>query len=225
MPVIVVASSKGGSGKSTTVFALTGAFVEQGLSVRIVDADRAARLVDCASGGNLPDSVTVVAADENNVDAAIKEGRGQADIVLVDVEGSANAAILTAVGFANYVVVPANPSAMDVAAALETVKLIRRVGSMRERPVNFGLLWTRVPTTHSKEIAAQEEDIRDADIPILGRLYERTAYKSLFSYQRLLQDLGAAAPNLIKTKAEVDLVANTILDAMEAGATAQGAAA
>lgn len=44
MPVVALASSKGGCGKSTTALILASAIVAAGYKVRIIDADRSARL-------------------------------------------------------------------------------------------------------------------------------------------------------------------------------------
>ncbi|CAD7341784.1 ParA family protein [Sphingomonadales bacterium 56] len=48
MPVVALASSKGGCGKSTTALILASAIVAAGYKVRIIDADRSARLAKWA---------------------------------------------------------------------------------------------------------------------------------------------------------------------------------
>lgn len=217
--VIVAASSKGGCAKSTTILSLAGAYADMGNKVCIIDADRAARMADWATGGNRADQIVVRTADERTLNETIRAARPDFDVILVDVEGTANAAIMAAVGFANFVVIPANPSAPDVASAFETVKLIRTVADMRERPVHHALLWVRVPQFWAREFDAQQRDVVEAGVPILGRIHERIAYKSMFAYQKVLADLDTKeVPGVAKATAEAAQLANNIFDQIEQAA-------
>lgn len=51
MAVIALASPKGGCGKSTTAIALSGAYAEQGYTVRIIDADPLQRVMRWGKAG------------------------------------------------------------------------------------------------------------------------------------------------------------------------------
>ena len=215
MPVIAMTSSKGGCAKSTTALILAGAFAHRGYTVRIIDADRAGRLADWYGGGYAPATISVVKA-------AIAKGRQDADFVIVDLEGSANASIMMAVGFSDLSIIPANPSAPDVAAALGAVKAIRTVSNIAQRPVNHALLWSRMPTFRSRETTALEEQIRQAGIPILGQIMERTAYRSLFSFQTVLENLDRSeVPGVDKAIAESNRLGDAVLDMLIAAKSVQ----
>ena len=67
MPTVVLASPKGGVGKTTAAL-LLGLQLSKHYSVSLVDADPNRPLTRWASGGNLPANMEVVSdADENNI--------------------------------------------------------------------------------------------------------------------------------------------------------------
>ena len=209
MPVIALASSKGGCGKSTTALILASAYSADGYTVHIIDADRSGRLYRWAQLGLKPPEISASQADEKNLRQVVEGARKSADVVLVDVEGSANASVAFAIGYADTVVIPANPSAPDVEDAVGTVKLVRDMSSVARRPIPHGILWSRVPTAiRSREMEALEGQIRQGDIPVIGRIHERTAYKSLFSYGTTLAHLPVSdVPGVDKARAEASALA------------------
>ena len=60
MPTLVIASSKGGSGKSTSAILLATALAEHGATVTIIDADVNRPLSSWARHAELPDTLTVL---------------------------------------------------------------------------------------------------------------------------------------------------------------------
>lgn len=211
MAVISLASSKGGCGKSTTVVVLAGAFAEQGYTVRIVDADPARRIIKWAEQGLTGPNITVASADSQSIHDAIQKGQNDAEIVLVDVEGSANMVVLLAIGQSDYVIIPSQPSAADVEEAVATVSVLQSAEKMAKRTIPFGILWTRVPIMMSRETGALFSQIVDAGLPVIGQLYERTAYKSLFSYCTTLDQLSSAdVPGLDKARPEGAALAEAV---------------
>ena len=214
MPVIALASSKGGCGKSTTALILASAFSSDGYRVRIIDADRSKRLERWGKSEQVCNLVSVVHADDQTLSAAVDKGRGEADVVIIDVEGSANMVLAYAVGYADAVIVPANPSAPDVEDAVQTVALIRSTAKMVRKDIPYALLWSRVPTAiRSREIKALEAQVSDGGIPVLGRVFERTAFKSMFSFGATLDSLSSSdVPGLEKAKAEALELAALVID-------------
>jgi chromosome partitioning protein len=72
-----------------------------------------------------PESITVSEAVAGTMRDEIEKARARADVVLIDVEGTANAALTLAVAYANLVIVPAEISPPDVEDGLATIKLVQ----------------------------------------------------------------------------------------------------
>jgi len=201
VPVITMASIKGGAGKSTLTLVLAGAFAADGYRVDIIDADRAGRLLDWAKGPARRDNITVRSADEHSIqDEIARSKREGANVTLVDVEGTANVTMIFAAGASDLVLIPANPSTLDVTDALKTQKMIRNAGTHAGRTIPHGLVWSRVPSVKSREMALLDKDVADAGLPVLGAVYERTPYKAMFSYSTTLEGLDRTlVPNVEKS--------------------------
>ena len=217
--VIAAANSKGGCGKSTTILILAGEYCAQGLRVRILDADPKKRLVRWARGGAKPDSVTVGEANAANMRDEIEKARGAADVVLIDVEGTANAALTLAVAYSNLVIVPATISPPDVEDGLGTIKLIQDMAHASRREIPHGFLWSNVPPAiRSREMINLEAQIEQAQIPVIGRVFQRAAFAALFSFATTLDRLPASEVTGIE-KAKADAIRLT--DAIDAMMSAQ----
>jgi chromosome partitioning protein len=91
MPTIVIASSKGGSGKSTTAALLASALVEHGASVTVIDADPNHPLSSWAKSVGKHPLLTVKSdVKEETITDTIEEEAAKAAFVIVDLEGTAS---------------------------------------------------------------------------------------------------------------------------------------
>lgn len=214
MTTIAAASSKGGSGKSTLTLILASAFSEEGYTVRIVDADRAGRLAKWAAAGKIPASITVRQADEKTLKAEIRAGNAEADVTLIDVEGTANISLAIAAAAADAVLIPANMSAPDVDDAAATVQLLRDMERPGYPTIPHGLIWSRVPTAiHSRESAELVKQVQEAEVPIVGAVHDRTAYRSMFSYDMTIHQMPSKlVPGLDKARKECMDLAQAVVD-------------
>lgn len=198
MPVIAMASTKGGCGKSTLTLILADAFVSEGLTVRIIDADPALRLVTWAKKGQHPEAISVVAATESTLSDEIERGRREAQVTLVDLEGSKNFNIVNSMSEADLTLIPANQSMLDVSDALLTVKDIRKLEKGSGRTLAFGVVWNRVPNFLSNDARQLAGMVEAAGVPIIGQIPDLTAYKALFSYDTTTSGLDPKTRSLGK---------------------------
>jgi chromosome partitioning protein len=188
--LIAIANTKGGCAKSTTTVILAGEYAAQGYTVHIIDADPKKRVLKWGQAGVKPASITVSEANGNTMRAEIEKARSSVDIVLIDVEGTANAALTLAVAYADAVIVPATISPPDTEDGMATVKLIKDISDAARRVIPHGFLWSIVPPAiRSREMANCEAQVEAANIPVLGRVYQRTAFSSLFSFMTTLDEL------------------------------------
>jgi chromosome partitioning protein len=202
--VVAAANSKGGSGKSTTTLILAGEYAAQGFRVHIIDADPKKRLVRWADVGAKPANITVSEANAANMRDEIERARANADVVLIDVEGTANAALTLAVAYANFVIVPAEISPPDVEDGLTTVKLIRDMGHASRRDIPHGFLWSNVPPAiRSREMINLEAQVTEAQIPVITKIFQRSAFAALFSFATTLDHLPPSeVPGIDKAKGD-----------------------
>src|ERR1700686_2851017 len=90
MPIIVILSPKGGSGKTTTSWLLSTQLAKKGAGVTAIDADPNRPFSDMVEANKVPAGMTVISdVDENNVARKIREAATQTAFVVVDLEGTA----------------------------------------------------------------------------------------------------------------------------------------
>jgi chromosome partitioning protein len=202
--VIAAANCKGGCGKSTTILILAGEYAAQGYRVHIIDADPKKRLSKWAAADVKPKSITASEATGTTIRDEIEKACRIAEVVLIDVEGTANAALTLAVAYANLVIVPATISYPDVEDGLATVKLIQDMAHASRRHIPHGFLWSNAPPAiRSREMVNLEAQVEAAKIPVMGRIFQRTAFSSMFSFQTTLDELPPSeVPGIDKAKAD-----------------------
>lgn len=194
MPVIAFSSPKGGAGKTTAATLLATELAGQGASVTMIDADPNKNVVDWAKLPGKPANLTVIGdVTEENIVDHIEAASATSAFVIVDLEGTASLMVSYAISLADYVVIPVQGSQLDAKQAARQMKLIRSQERIAGRAIPFGVLFTRAsPAIMPKTQRHIEESFREHAIPVLTtRLYDREAYRALFSYGGTLEALSA----------------------------------
>jgi chromosome partitioning protein len=221
MPVIVFACSKGGVGKSTSANILANEMAQIGIKVAMLDADLNHPQVTWARNNESMQNLTVLRSDPNvNVPddtpeyerSAIIEATGQYtpperhitdeiemlektnSIVIVDLEGSPDAASGEAISRADLVLVPLKGSRLDAVQAVRTIKTVQAHERKARRKIPFFLLFTQGnPALRTREAAAIMDDLSRANFPICKvQLYDRVAFRAVFSYNASIYNLNPA---------------------------------
>lgn len=203
MPIISIANSKGGAGKTTLCLVLAQAIADAGKRVLILDADPNRPIQTWASRVNdrdtpPPAGLTLLSVDgditESNIVDKIDAAREANDFVLIDLEGTASVAVSYAVGQSDFVLIPLQGSQLDADQAARVIGLIRQNAKAYRRNIPFGVIFTRVnPAIKPRDLAHIERALAENRIPIFEtRLYERAAFRSIFQVGMTLQELTPA---------------------------------
>ena len=200
MPVVVLASAKGGCGKTTCAVILGSELAQRGASVTIIDADPNRNVADWAKLPGAPADLNVVGeVTEETIVDAIEDASRRSTFVIADLEGSASLLVSYAVAMADLVLVPCQGSQMDARQAGRMVKLIGTQSRISGREIPFALVLTRTsPTIVGRTQRHIEGRFGEMALPVLAtRLHDREAFRSLFSYGGTLAGLsGKAVSNL-----------------------------
>lgn len=194
MPVIVVAQSKGGSGKTTLSLALASEFAAMGGSVHLIDADRQNSLLNWhrdreAQGMSIQLNITAEDASQiRDVDIGqlIANARANAQLVIVDTEGTSNFKTAYAAMDADYVVIPMKSSRLDLERTVETTDMLTRMA----RGVPFKILISQTAQV-ARSNAEREIDMQIAEAfpTFLPQMFNLDGFRSMSNYRMTLSEV------------------------------------
>lgn len=180
--IITVASGKGGCSKTTTVMILSANLASQGYKVAVVDADRNQSFsswhsqayegpaFDCYSE---VDHIKVV-----DLAGSLSDTH---DVVLVDTAGFESLTAASAIGMADFVLIPCMP---DRGSVRETMRTAQQVGSLSKaarRTIPYSVLLTRWKSRGLSERAALDS-LNDEKLIVLGNTFGNLAEFTKLSF-------------------------------------------
>jgi chromosome partitioning protein len=187
MLTILVASSKGGCGKTTISTHLAAYFALAGKQTTLLDADpQHSALRWCERRADLPYPVTGIDAGRRQWERRIPD---DTERLVIDAPAGAMAAQLAPyVERADALLVPLLPSVIDLDATLSFVNGLASLPRVRRGRCAAGLVGNRLkPWTQASQAALQQA--RDWPLPVIAELRDSQAYvllaglgKSLFDY-------------------------------------------
>lgn len=171
MPIITIASQKGGSGKTTLATNLAAALVAAGERILVIDADPQRSALGWGEGG----AADVIAATAAMLAPARLTALASAYAwVVVDTPPRLGDATLAAAAVADVVLIPTRPTSMDVATLPATVAAL----SLTRAPLRVVI--TQRP--QSASAASAPDAIRGAGVALLeASLGFRTDYPDAHS--------------------------------------------
>jgi len=173
--VVTVAQRKGGSGKTTLAAQIAAAWSAEGRRTALIDIDPQASLATWFERRSEWDGAAVGALHLCKVAgwrvaSEVDRLRGEYDAVIVDSPPHAETETRTAVRAADLVLIPVQPSPMDLWATQPTLELARK------EKVRALIVLNRVPA-RARLIEAVETALKKESVPVAScRLGNRAAF-------------------------------------------------
>ena len=165
--IITVASGKGGCSKTTTVMLLSAHLASQGYRVAVVDADRnqsfAAWHSQAYEGPRFECRSEV---DHIKVVDLAGELADNHDVVLVDTAGFESLTAASAIGMADFVLIPCMPDRGSVRETMRTVQQVASLSKAARRKIPHAVLLTRWKPRGLSERAALDS-LQEEKLPLL----------------------------------------------------------
>lgn len=193
MPVIVVASSKGGAGKSTSAILLGTELAHAGAHVTMLDCDPNHSLSLWAARGARPARMEVVAdITESSVVRIIKDHDADGRVVVVDLEGVASRMVSRAISQADLVLIPMRATVLDATIGARSIALISEEEEALGRDIAHAVVFTMTRAVRSKQQNGIEASLRKQGVRIIEPpLMERAAFSALFEFGGDLRSIPA----------------------------------
>ena len=213
MPTIVIASPKGGAGKSTTAILLGTELARAGARVTMLDCDPNGSVTLWAERQELPPRIRLRNnVSESEVVRTIKQYDEDGAIVIVDLEGVASRLVSRAISQADLVITPMRATTLDATIGVRALALIAEEEEALNRHIRHAVVFTMTRAIRSKQHSGIERSLREQGVDIIEpALMERAAFSALFEFGGDLTtmppqgNMGAALQN-------AETFANSVFD-------------
>ena len=194
--IVALASTKGGVGKTTLAYSLA---TEMTRRLRTIDSERSASrisgkpefltaCIDADPNRTLTEAIRITGmpdirmmdADGESFLDVLRKAQASSSIVIIDLEGTANQAMLYACGKADLVLIPAQPSRFDVLEAVKTAGVVRQAADLVGRDIEYRVVLSRTPVLRQRVAEHSRSQFIKAGLPLLGiELVQRTAFQAM----------------------------------------------
>jgi chromosome partitioning protein len=217
MPVITFANTKGGAGKTTAVLLLATELARLGFRVSVLDADPQhwiTRWYENSEGvlGNRMHVVPYVTM--GTIDRQLTDEKARADFVLIDLPGSRSSLLAKAVGYAEYVLIPVQGSAMDAQGGANVIELLQYLEDKANIRIRHSVVLTRVNSMVTTRAMHAVKDLLAARrVHLLTTpIIERAAFRDIFGCGGTLYTMDAKrVTNLDKAQENARALALEVL--------------
>ena len=193
MPIITVASPKGGAGKSTASVILGTELAHAGAEVTILDCDPNQSITIWSDRSKLPPRIQVMSdVGESEIVRTLKRLDADGRIVIVDLEGVASRLVSRAISQADLVLTPMRATTLDATIGVRALALIEEEEEALGRKIRHAVVFTMTRAIKSKQHTAIEASLRGQGVDVINPpLMERSAFSALFEFGGDLRTLPA----------------------------------
>src|SRR5215213_6026197 len=184
MPVVTVASPKGGAGKSTASVILATELAHAGAEIVILDCDPNRSITIWASRAPLPQRIAVRSdVGESEIVRTIKAQDADGRIVIVDLEGVASRLVSRAISQADLVLTPMRATTLDATIGVRALALVQEEEEALGRSIRHAIVFTMTRAIRSKQHTAIEASLKGQGVDVVvPPLMEWAAFSALFEF-------------------------------------------
>lgn len=184
MPTIVIASPKGGAGKSTTAILLGTELAHAGADIVMIDCDPNGSLKLWSERGILPERMVCLSdIGESEIVRTIKQHDQDGRIVIVDLEGVASRLVSRAISQADLVITPMRATTLDATIGVRALSLIAEEEEALDRKIPHAVVFTMTKAIKSKQHSGIAESLAGQGVDLIDPpLMERAAFSALFEF-------------------------------------------
>jgi chromosome partitioning protein len=193
MPVVTVASPKGGAGKSTASIILATELAHAGAEIVLLDCDPNRSATIWARKSAVPPRITVQSeVGESEIVRTIKAQDEDGRIVIVDLEGVASRLVSRAISQADLVLIPMRATTLDATIGVRALALVQEEEEALGRPIRHAVVFTMTKAIVSKQHKGIELSLAGQGVDIVQpALMERAAFSALFEFGGDLRSMPA----------------------------------
>jgi chromosome partitioning protein len=193
MPVVTVASPKGGAGKSTTAVILATELAHAGAQVVVLDCDPNRSITIWSDRAPLPPRIAVKTdVGESEIVRTIKQQDADGRIVVVDLEGVASRLVSRAISQADLVLIPMRATTLDATIGVRALALIEEEVEALGRAIRHAVVFTMTRAIISKQHKGIEASLIGQGVDVVKPpLMERAAFSALFEFGGDLRSMPA----------------------------------
>ncbi len=193
MPTIVIASPKGGSGKSTTAVLLGTELAHAGAEVTMLDCDPNGSLTLWSERAALPPRVSVLSdVGESQIVKTIKSHDKDGHVVIVDLEGVASRLVSRAISQADLVITPMRATTLDATIGARALQLIAEEEEALDRKIPHAVVFTMTRAIRSRQHSGIGRSLEAQGVDLIEpSLMERAAFSALFEFGGDLRTMPA----------------------------------
>jgi len=193
MPIVTVASPKGGAGKSTASVILATELAHAGAQISILDCDPNRSISIWAERSPLPPRISVrTDVGESEIVRTLKQEDADGCVVIVDLEGVASRLVSRAISQSDLVLTPMRATTLDATISVRALALVAEEEEALGRPIRQAVVFTMTRAIKSEHHTAIEASLKGQGVDIIiPPLMERAAFSALFEFGGDLRTLPA----------------------------------
>ena len=224
MAVVVMASPKGGCGKSTCAMLLAGECSSLGIETVLVDCDPTQSLTLWAEAGVMPEGCSLLAGvTEGNIVRRLREVDAEGRLVVVDLPGASSVLLSRAIAMADLVVTPMKASVLDARVGAQAINMVREEEEVLGRRIEQVVVLTMTRAVQSRIHRQVVASLRETGVSILKpELLERSAFSALFQHGGRVRDLPDDVSNRENARVNAAAFAVAVLEALREAGEGEG---